>query len=115
MIVKGREVQFLYSVQASCDIDDLFEEKGVDTFGAFFEVERRDRAYAALGEILSRAYCDANGKGKPATKKEFLSMPAGDYADLIAEISEAISEGSKRTVLAKEDPGKNAESAVMSD
>ena len=115
MIIKGREVHFLYSVQASCDIDELFEEKGVDSFGAFFEVEKRERAYAKIGEIMSRAWCDANEEGVPATMKEFLSMPAGDYGDLIMEISEAIAEGSKRTVLAKEDPSKNAGSAGTSD
>ena len=115
MIVKGKEVHFLYSVQASCDIDDLFEEKGVDTFGAFFEVEKRERAYAKIGEIMNRAYCDATGEGEPVTAKDFLSMPAGDYPDLIQEIGEAIEEGSKRTVLVQETKSKNRKSAGRSD
>lgn len=100
MTINGREVNFLYTVGAWCDINDYVVENP-DVSAATANVHK--------AVIMNREYNLANGLTDHLTIEEIRSLPAVVMFEVLDEIKQAEERGSKRTVEAEE---KNAKSTA---
>jgi len=98
MKINGREVGFLYTVGAFCDIND-YVVANPDVSAATAELEK--------AVILNRAYNEAHGIAEGGlTVAELRACPLHILADLREEMKKAEEEGLKRSVEAKEKKDK---------
>lgn len=107
MNVNGKQTGFLYCVGADCDIDDLMQKHGVNDFGSLLAAMGAGKGYAALGEILSKWYHKQHG-GEPATAEDFMFLPAGDLSSLQEAVIQAMNDGERTEIKAKQKKAKAA-------
>lgn len=116
MIINDREVNFFYSIQARCEIEDMYNEDGFTSLAAMMK-KNYTRTIIRMAEIMHRAYLAAHPEEtcEPLTDAEMMSLPNAVFRELDEEIGRAMNDGKKVTVeTEQEKTGKNAESAARS-
>ena len=94
MVINGREIGFLYTVGAYCELND-------------YVVAHPDVSAATANlykaTYVNKAYNDVNGiEGADLTVEELRKLPAYEMITLMEEMKEAEEKGSIRTVEAQE-------------
>lgn len=93
MLVNGKEVSFLYTVGAFCEINDyVLAHPDVSAATA--------NLYKAVA--MHKAYCEAHGEKPWLTVNDLRALPLIEYAEIVKEMDAAEKEGSKRTVESTE-------------
>lgn len=102
MIINGREVKFLYTIGAYCDLNDYVV--------AHQEVSAMT-ANIHKAVFMNAAYNEAHGVDpkETITVEELKALPAYEVVELMKEVNAAEEAGSKRTVEAEEKKPKKAE------
>ena len=102
MNVNGREVRFLYTIGAYCDLND-FVVANPELSAATANLHK--------AVFMNRAYNDAHGVSEAdnITVEELKALPAYLMIDLMEELKKAEEAGTKRTVEAEEKKRKAVE------
>lgn len=113
MIIFGREIHFLRTVQATCDIADMCKDHKIENAATLFEGSYQDsqRAAAQFMAIMSKGYEDYKAFQEPGydphplRPDEAMSLPDDIFSELFVE---AIKEygGEKPTIETQPVKGK---------
>lgn len=112
MKIDGKEVGFLYSIGADCDIDDEMQKIGVNDFPQMIERMGVTKAYVKLAAIMNKWWALKKG-ADPISETDFLTLNAGQLDALQKAVIKALEDGRKTEIKTKPVQGKNAESAVQ--
>ena len=115
MKIKGEEYGFIYNIFARCEMDRMVKKSGYGNLGEMI-TQSYNRAIVCMskGYEYAKAAADPAYKQKILTEEQILTLPAGDYAELDAEVNAAFAAGSERTVEEETPKGKNAKSTGKS-
>lgn len=120
MKIKGEEYGFVYNIFARCEMDRMVKKSGYGNLGEMI-TQSYNRAIVLMAVCMSKGYEYAKAAEDPAyeqkilTEEQILTLPAGDYADLDAEVNAAFAAGSERTVEDEPPKRKNAKSTEKSN
>lgn len=125
MLIHGREVNFLRTVKAACDIAKICPDENLANIGKVFSSkatpELTDSAVVFIlamnnGYEMSRKFEDSEYKANPLTKEELEVLPQETFDLLFAEAVNAFY-GDKVTVEVEEEKSKKKgkKAAVTSD
>lgn len=128
MKVNGREVGFLKTVQAACEIGEICPDKDVSKIGVLFQSSVSTTEYMTVSayfiECMSRGYemakkfsMSLEGKDydpKPVTIEEAMTLDENTFSQLFVEATQAFL-NDKRTVEVEEPKKKANKKAVTSD
>ena len=89
MKINGKEINFEYTIGAYCDFSDYCAQNPEVSLA-------RANAYKAL--YMNRAYAQAHEGAEAITIDEIMSLPQGEYAEMISAIKKAEEAGNTRTV-----------------
>lgn len=118
MILKGREIKFLRTVNATCEIADLCPDGDIAKVDRLFlgRYSQSQINCAKFIQIMNKGYEDncayENDEYDPVylDEKGLLYLPQDVFQELLTEASEAFSKGVERTVETAEDKsGKKTE------
>ena len=93
MKVNGREIHFMRTVQATCDIADMCKDHNIENAATLFEGSYQDsqRAAAQFLAIMSKGYEDNKSFQEPGYEPhplrpdEAMSLPEDVFSDLFVE------------------------------
>lgn len=113
MKIRGREIRFLRTVKAACDIADLCPDKDLNKISALFtgatsDVTRNGAKLIAFmneGYEMNKHFDDPSYKPNPISAEEVLYLDDTTYQQLLSEMMSAFM-GDVPTVEAEE-PKKN--------
>ena len=123
MKVHGREVNFLKTVGAVCDIEEHCPEKNMKNISALFSAESyRDKvkAYAVIICALSRGYEDAKHfedasyVPNPVTEEELFHISQEELMEMFTEATRIFYE-MDQTVEVEEPKGRKKKTNATSD
>lgn len=105
MIIKDREINFVYSMQAFSDVSEICEDNGhtLEEMDKLFTGKQSQtiKNTARFIAALNKAYEDANETGiEPLTVKEILALDPEDFIALENEAMAAYKGDSKTTIEA---------------
>ncbi len=115
MIVHGREIKFLRTVQAACEIADICPKGDMANLGKLFEGTTKNRItnMANIIHFLNEGYEEAKAfeeegyKPNPISVKEIMLLDEESFNNLFVEATDAFY-GDKQTVEVEE-PKKKEE------
>lgn len=122
MIIHGREIQFLRTVQAACDIADLCPEGDMKHISKLFEGTTKTRItnmahiihYLSEGYEEAKAFEEEGYKPNPITVKEAMLLDEETFNSLFVEATEAYY-ADKQTVEVEPEKKKETEKAETLD
>ena len=120
MIINNKEIKFLRTVSATCDIADLCEDGSLENYTKLFEgpqsqvIKAKAKIIVALnnGYEINKALEDSEYKASPITVEQVLALTSDDFIALFDEAFDALfySEEAKPTV--ETEPSKKEEAEV---
>lgn len=120
MEIFGREIRFLRTVGATCEIEQVCPGKDISRFGELFDEKTFSGQMLPMASFLaamSKGYEDYHAitepgyKGRPLTKEEALVLDDQTFIALVQEAAAAFRSDAETTVTAEPVPAKNVEAA----
>ena len=116
MLIHGREIQFLRTVQAACDIADICPKGDMANIAELFKGTTKTRVtnmaniihFLSVGYEEAKAFEEEGYKPNPITVKELMALDEDTFNILFAEATEAFY-SDKQTV--EVEPEKKKEKA----
>ena len=116
MLIHGREIQFLRTVQAACDIADICPKGDMANIAELFKGTTKTRItnmaniihFLSVGYEEAKAFEEEGYKPNPITVKELMALDENTFNILFAEATEAFY-SDKQTV--EVEPEKKKEKA----
>ena len=116
MLIHGREIQFLRTVQAACDIADICPKGDMANIAELFKGTTKTRItnmaniihFLSVGYEEAKAFEEEGYKPNPITVKELMALDEDTFNILFAEATEAFY-SDKQTV--EVEPEKKKEKA----
>ena len=122
MIIHGREIQFLRTVQAACDIADICPKGDMANIAELFKGTTKTRVtnmaniihFLSVGYEEAKAFEEEGYKPNPITVKELMALDENTFNILFTEATEAFY-SDKQTVEVEPEKKKEKVKAETSD
>lgn len=122
MIIRGREIKFLRTVQAACDIADICPKGDMANIAELFKGTTKTRItnmaniihFLSVGYEEAKAFEEEGYKPNPITVKELMALEEETFNSLFVEATEAFY-SDKQTVEVEPEKKKEKVKAETSD
>lgn len=122
MLIHGREIKFLRTVQAACDIADICPKGDMANIAELFKGTTKTRVtnmaniihFLSVGYEEAKAFEEEGYKPNPITVKELMALDEDTFNILFAEATEAFY-SDKQTVEVEPEKKKEEEKAETLD
>lgn len=114
MNIRGREIKFMRTVSATCDIADLCPNGDVSKIGSLLQSKSLSANVKNMAEMIhalnkgyeeNRAYYEDGYKANPISVEELMLLSEDDFMSLFSEATVAFY-GEKPTIEAEPKKGK---------